>query len=64
SPILVDDKLFCGSKDGTMLAFSADESLEFLGSSKLDSPVNATPAVANNRLFIRTDTHLICIEGR
>jgi len=35
-----------------------------LGRSHLDSGMNATPAIAKNRMFLRTDTHLISILGK
>lgn len=64
SPIIVDDKILCGSRDGEFIAVKIGPKFEILGRSRLSSGVNATPAVSNNRLYIRTDTHLICIEGK
>ena len=64
SPVLADDKIFCASRDGEMVAVSAGKTFEVLGRSRFASGVNATPAIANNCLYLRTDTHLICIRGR
>lgn len=64
SPIILDDKIFCGSRDGEFISVKLGPKFEILGRSRLTSGMNATPAVANNRLYIRTDTHLICIEGK
>lgn len=64
SPVIADGKLLFASKEGDFFAYSADEKLEHLGTSRLPSGMNASPAIANNRLFLRTDTHLICIEGK
>lgn len=63
SPIIADDKIFCGSRDGEFIAVKVGPTFEILGRSRLSSGMNATPAVSNNRLYIRTDTHLICIKG-
>lgn len=64
SPVIANGKLLFASKEGQLFAYSADEKLEQLGVSHLPSGMNGTPAIANNRLFLRTDTHLICIEGK
>lgn len=64
SPILVDNKILCGSRDGEFVTVKPGRTFEILGRSRLGSGMNATPAVANNRLYLRTDTHLICINGK
>jgi len=64
SPIVADDKIWCGSRDGELVSVAPGDEFRVLGRTRLSSGMNATPAVANNRLFLRTDTHLICIEGR
>ena len=64
SPIVVDGKIYCGSREGKMVVVAASEKYEHLGTSKLMSGVHATPAVANGKMFIRTDTHLICLGGK
>jgi len=61
SPIVVDGKIYCGSREGKMIVVAASEKFELLGTSKLRSGIHATPAVANGKMFIRTDTHLICL---
>lgn len=64
SPIVADGKIYCGSRDGKMVVVAASEKFELLGTSKLRSGIHATPAVAKGKMFIRTDTHLICIGGK
>lgn len=63
SPVIVDGKIICGSRDGEFISVKLGPKFEILGRSRLDSGMNATPAIANNRLYLRTDTHLICIKG-
>jgi len=64
SPILVDGKIYCGSREGKMVVVAASEKFKHLGTSQMRSGIHATPAVANGNMFIRTDTHLICLGGK
>ena len=64
SPIIADGKLICGSLDGELVMVEASGDFEIAGRSRLVSGMHATPAVANNSLYLRTDTHLICIRGK
>jgi len=63
SPIAVNGKILCVSREGQLVIVEAGDTFKLLGSSTLSSGTSSTPAVANNRLFIRTDTTLICIAG-
>ncbi len=63
SPVLVDGKLYGASRDGLVIVVKAGRNFEKLAENKLDSGINASPAVANGRLFIRTDTHLMSLKG-
>ncbi|MDF1659239.1 MAG: PQQ-binding-like beta-propeller repeat protein [Verrucomicrobiales bacterium] len=64
SPVITDGKILCGSRDGELIAVRLGPKFEILGRSRLVSGMNATPAIANNRLYLRTDTHLISIKGK
>ena len=64
SPVLVDDKIYCASRDGVMIVVQTGREFKKLAENKLDSGVNATPAIANGRMYIRTDTHLISLKGK
>jgi outer membrane protein assembly factor BamB len=61
SPVLIDGKIYAISEDGVVYVFEAAPSFKLLAKNTLGEPVSASPAVANNRLFIRTKTHLLCI---
>lgn len=63
SPIVADGKIYCGSREGKMVVVAASKKFQHLGTSQLRSGIHATPAVANGKMFIRTDTHLICVGG-
>jgi len=63
SPIFADGKIYCASRDGELVCVAAEGPFQILGRSRLESGVNATPAIANQRLFVRTDTHLFSVKG-
>ena len=54
SPVAADGKIFCGSQQGDLIVIKAGPKFERLGASKLDAPINATPAIGGGRLFVRT----------
>jgi outer membrane protein assembly factor BamB len=61
SPILVDGKIYAINEEGTVHVFQAGREFRMLAKNNLDETVLATPAVADNRLFIRGQKHLYCI---
>ena len=64
SPVSADGKIYCGSQQGDVIVVKAGPKFEQLSASKLDSPINATPAIAYNHLFIRTANSLFCIGAK
>lgn len=63
SPLLIHDKIYAISEDGDVYVFRAGAKFERLGKNSLGEGVIATPAVADNRLFIRGKNHLFCVGG-
>jgi outer membrane protein assembly factor BamB len=61
SPVIVDGKVYAVSEDGEVFVFPAGPSFKRLAKNSVGEKVMATPAVANNRLFIRGQEHLFCI---
>ncbi len=64
SPVAADGKIFCGSQMGDLIIVKAGPKFEQLSASRLDSPINATPAIANNRLYVRTEKSLYCMGAK
>jgi len=64
SPIKVGDRIFCVAEDGVVWVVAAADEYRLLGKSELGEGSYATPAVANDRMYFRTDTHLICVGGK
>jgi outer membrane protein assembly factor BamB len=61
SPILIDGKIFAACEDGNVYVLAASPKFELLAKNSIDEAILATPAVANNRLYLRGANHLFCI---
>jgi outer membrane protein assembly factor BamB len=61
SPVLIDGKIFAVAEDGSVYVFPAAPTFKLLAKNSVGEPVYASPAVADNRLFIRSRTTLFCI---
>jgi outer membrane protein assembly factor BamB len=61
SPVLIDGKLYACNEDGDVYVLAAEPVFRILARNTVGERTVASPAVSNNRLFIRTDQHLICI---
>jgi outer membrane protein assembly factor BamB len=61
SPLLIDGKIYACSEKGDVYVFPAAATFKLLAKNPLGERILATPAVADNRLFIRGENHLFCI---
>jgi outer membrane protein assembly factor BamB len=64
SPVLIFGKIYAPSEDGDVYVFEAGPKFRLLAKTSLGERVVATPAVANNRLYIRGESHLFCIGNK
>ncbi|MBN1126532.1 MAG: PQQ-binding-like beta-propeller repeat protein [Sedimentisphaerales bacterium] len=64
SPIYIGGNIYCVTMDGKAVVIKADREYQFLAVNDLGEETQASPAVANNRLYLRTLTHLFCLEGK
>ena len=62
SPICIDDRIYCPSREGEMVVIAAADEYKLVGRSPLGEGTHATPAVASGVLYIRTFTHLLAIR--
>ena len=60
SPVGADGKVWLVSQDGTVSVVSAKGEWDILAVNPLDDEVFATPAIADGRLYIRTQNMLYC----
>lgn len=64
SPVAADGKIYCGSQQGDLIVIKAGTKFERLAATKLGAPINATPAIANGRIYIRTGKELMCVGSK
>lgn len=62
SPILVGDRIYFASEEGVTTVVRAGRVFEKLASNDLEEAILASPAVAGNALFLRTDKAIYRIE--
>lgn len=61
SPVLIDGKVYAIAMDGNAFVFEAAPTYKLLAKNNMGEPVTASPAVSDNKLYIRGKTHLFCI---
>lgn len=63
SPVLAGDKLYCVTMDGEVVVLKAGPEFGQLAVNDLGESTQATPAIANGRMFFRTEAKLMCVAG-
>ncbi|MEI6326258.1 MAG: PQQ-binding-like beta-propeller repeat protein, partial [Gemmataceae bacterium] len=65
SPLIADGKLFLVNEEGltTVLKIGGDKP-EVLGNNRLGETILCTPAFADGKIFLRSDSTLWCIGGK
>jgi outer membrane protein assembly factor BamB len=61
SPVGAAGKIYFTGRDGTTVVIRHADELEVLATNELGEPVDASPAIVGDNIFIRSDKHLYCI---
>ena len=64
SPVIADGKIYQFTKDGTCYVLAAKPEYQLLATNQFQadpSGFNATPAISNGQLFVRSNHYLYCI---
>jgi outer membrane protein assembly factor BamB len=64
SPVAADHKVYIASADGVVVVLDAGDKLTILATNKLDGGILATPAFAENNIYIRTEHYLYAFGNR
>ena len=64
SPWIYNGKLFCLSEEGQTFVIAAGETFNLLHVNALDEMALASPAIAGDRLLVRTETKLYSIRRK
>ncbi|REJ72869.1 MAG: serine/threonine protein kinase [Planctomycetota bacterium] len=62
SPVAAGDKIYVAGENGYIVVLEAGPSVEVLSKNDVVDSVVATPAIADNRLYVRTYHSLYCFE--
>jgi len=62
SPVYADGRMYWCSEEGQVFVLDPGREFKLLATNRLDGRLLASPAVADNALIFRTDTHLYRIE--
>jgi outer membrane protein assembly factor BamB len=63
SPTFADGRIYLLDEEGTTTVLAPGRTFEVLATNKLDGRTLATPAIVDETIFLRTDTHLYRIEN-
>lgn len=61
SPIILNDRIYAIDTAGKVVVFAAAKEFKNLGSFELGEASHSTPAVADGKLYLRTETHLVAV---
>jgi outer membrane protein assembly factor BamB len=62
STVFADGKLYATNQSGTTYVFRPNpEKFDQIAVNRMDEPTNATPAISNGQIFLKTDKSLYCI---
>ena len=64
SPVCVDGRIYFTSRAGVTMVIGAGPLFKQLALNRLDEPIDASPAIVGNKMYVRGQRHLYCIaEG-
>ncbi|HEX3728003.1 MAG TPA: PQQ-binding-like beta-propeller repeat protein [Pirellulales bacterium] len=61
SPVRVAERIYAISATGEVVALAASDKFEVVGRSQLGEPSRSTPAIALDRMFLRSESHLTAV---
>jgi hypothetical protein len=62
SPLYADGKIYACNEEGKVTVFSPERTYRVLGEGKFESGFMASPAAVDHSLFLRSKTHMYCVE--
>jgi len=63
SPVWVDGRIYCITRAGRCVVLKAGKTYALLAVNNLGEASDATPAVIDERMFLRTSSRLLCLSG-
>lgn len=63
SMVAANDHIYVTGRNGTTLVLKHGDQLDIVHANELGEEVDATPAIVDNQIFIRSHKHLFCFEN-
>jgi len=63
SPVRVGQRIGCISEEGEVVVLAAAREFQLLGRTALGEPSRSTPAIADGRIYLRTESRLFCLKA-
>ena len=63
SPVGASDRVYYVGRDGVTLVLARGEEFSVLATNELEEPIDSSPALAGDQLFLRGNKSLYCIRG-
>jgi outer membrane protein assembly factor BamB len=64
SPVLAGGKLYAVTRKGRTYVFDLADKGKILARNEIEDTIQATPAIANGCIYLRSDKHLYCVGPR
>jgi outer membrane protein assembly factor BamB len=64
SPVAAQGRIYFSSREGTTVVLEHGPTLKVLATNVLDEPIDASPAIVENEIIVRGETHLYCIAEK
>jgi outer membrane protein assembly factor BamB len=62
SPVATDRHIYFASREGTTLVIKNQPTFEIVAKNQLPGPIDASPAIVGKQIFLRTKSHLYCVQ--
>lgn len=62
SPVATDKYIYLPSREGAILVLENSDEFKVVATNRLDAGIDASPAIVGDQLFIRTNSHLYCLQ--
>ncbi len=63
SPVAAAGRVYIVDREGTTIVLAAGSEMKVLATNRLDDPIDASPAIVGNELFLRGQRYLYCIAA-
>jgi outer membrane protein assembly factor BamB len=62
SPVAAAGRLYFSARNGNTLVLEAGDQPKIIATNPLEEPIDASPVIIGNRVYLRGQSHLFCIE--